>query len=179
MLECEMMVDDVFVGNPLHSSKKRVQNKDYFDDDNDDEDYSLFPLHQRSSPSSSSTLATSSNVNASAHIDGDDDIDPLDAFMAQNNQQILIEKTQDNPLPEIVSGQDDDIDEYPMTTYSDNIHEDVEYDSDEIPKNSHKDKSKIQPLVQVDHSQITYPSFRKSFYSPSQSVRNFISISVV
>lgn len=156
------------------SSNKRLQNKDYFNDD-DDEDYSLFPIH-RSPPSVTTLTETPSSSLTNRNPQIDDDIDPLDAFMAQNNQQILIEKTQDHGshLPEIVSGQDEEIDDYPITTSSENVNEDFDYDSDGIPKNTHRDKSKIEPLAQVDHSQITYPSFRKSFYSPSQSVRKLI-----
>jgi hypothetical protein len=155
-------VDNEFLGK---YSNKKFQKQDYFDAD-DDEDYSLFPVH-RSAPSHTNLTPQD-----------DDEIDPLDAFMAQNNQQILVEKTQDHPgsrqLPEIVSGQDDEIDDYPIEAYPENLNEvAIEYDSDGNPKrNTHREKSKIEPLAQVDHSQISYPSFRKSFYSPSQSVRH-------
>jgi hypothetical protein len=104
-----------------------------------------------------------------------DEIDPLDAFMAQNNEQISIENTQlqqnnyQNQLPEIVSGQDEE--EEILQDVNRIEKEEIEYDSDGIPiaSNSHG-KSRIEPLAPIDHAQVHYPSFKKSFYSASQSV---------
>jgi hypothetical protein len=96
--------------------------------------------------------------------------------MAQNNELISIETTQlqqnnyQNQLPEIVSGgQDEDEDELPQD--SNHVDTEIDYDSDGVPiSGPAHGKSRIEPLAPIDHSKVHYPSFKKSFYSPSQSV---------
>lgn len=80
-----------------------------------------------------------------------------------------------NPPPEIVSGQDDrdyssyleDVDKSTATVDG----ADVSYDSDGFPvRDSVKkdgEKSRIEPLPALDHTQISYRPFRKNFYKES------------
>ena len=80
-----------------------------------------------------------------------------------------------NPPPEIVSGQDDrdyssyleDVDESTATVDG----ADVPYDSEGFPiSDSVKkdgEKSRIEPLPALDHTQVSYRPFRKNFYKES------------
>lgn len=81
------------------------------------------------------------------------------------------------PLPEIVSGQDDlDYESYNDLDKSNPLSDDqdAQYDSDGFPIETAKkdgDKSRIEPLPSVDHSTISYPSFRKKFYSENAEMK--------
>lgn len=83
-----------------------------------------------------------------------------------------------NPPPEIVSGQDErDYGPYLASLEKPTINSDggdVQYDSDGFPLSDtiKKDgeKCRIEPLPTLDHSQISYPPFRKNFYKESNEL---------
>lgn len=125
--------------------------KGYFDEDDDEDD---------------------STVHRSV-ID-DDEVDPLDAFMAGVQDEVKIQGSMPKPkevsLPEIVSGQDD------YSTYEDMVNvqlteagDDTAFDSDGIPVDG-EDKKSVAPLPPIDHSLIKYASFRRNFYQKHSAV---------
>lgn len=124
------------------SKRKLIETVDYWDNDTDgqvDDTRNVIPR--------SVTL-----------LQRDDEIDPLDAFMAEVDAQIKVEAStvgQSKPLPEIVSEVDREYDTY------EGISDDVDNSDDE-----HNDgKKRVKELPAVDHSTIAYPLFTRDFYS--------------
>ncbi len=71
---------------------------------------------------------------------------------------------------------DDDSDDEPSSSirnkHGDNSIDDI-LDLDEYTEDDKNNKNKhIEPLPAVDHSKITYPSFKKCFYHESLDVKN-------
>jgi len=152
-------------GNSSNATQKK-DFKDYFDDDDDDEN--------------STGVFNSGTFN---NANDDDEVDPLDAFMNQVNEQVKKEETQMNTstvLPEIVSGLDRDYEGYlnevavnsAAALGAENL--EVDYDSDGMPIGTKPgedgEKKKIEPLPPIDHSKIIYNSFRKNFYKEDSGV---------
>lgn len=164
----------------LKNKEKNQKKKDYFDDDDNDDDSNNFYSSSYSSSSSSSNININSIVNSSTKTSlQEEEIDPLDAFMAQNEIQIKVEAEKPkivNENPEIVSGFNSDVDEYEIENIKDGHHE-IEYDSDGIPIGTRVGgKAYVEPLPPIDHSQIKYQPFKKNFYTPSSRVRRICSI---
>ncbi|XP_051181526.1 DEAD-box ATP-dependent RNA helicase 24 [Lolium perenne] len=127
----------------------------------------------------------------------DDEIDPLDAFMAEIQEEIRAPPPP--PKPEALRRADSDEDDDPMESYlrakkdagltlaadvmnaGYNSDEEVyaaakavdagmmEYDSDDNPIVV-ADKRKIEPIPPLDHSTIEYEAFNKDFYEEKPSV---------
>lgn len=165
----------------LREKNSRYNQESYFEDEDDEKD----------------AIANSSEGKDGAP--DDDSIDPLDAFMAGVVEQVDREKDEAGkrkaqPLPEIVSqidedrdydrsytnkkkrargddaNDDDDDDDDDIDSYDGNGP--IEYDSDgnPLPEGEVRKKTKIEPLPPIDHSKITYPTFRKNFYTESTTI---------
>ena len=100
--------------------KRRPDTRDYFDDDDEPD-----PV----APSAQATAAG-----------GEEDIDPLDQFMAGVDNQVLTQQSlphEQTALPEIVSGQERDYEGYydmmDRQAKADAEAAEVEYDSDGVP----------------------------------------------
>ena len=142
-----------------NARQKNAKLKNYFDDDDDDEP------------------TTSSAKEGAPTNDEDDDYDPLEAFMAGVQEQVKKEGEtigQNESRPEIVSsiGDYDDYEEGNQSSSSNAVPiDDKEYDSDGIPIGA-GEKTRIEPLPPVDHTQIDYRSFRRKFYTPHPTIAN-------
>eukprot|EP01033_Poteriospumella_lacustris_P005919 gene5920-4253_t len=145
--------------------------KDYFDEDDDDDNEPM-------------------NKGRQSSLADDDDDDPLDSFMAGITKQIVSQSTQppSRPaeLPQIVSGADElDEDFYLNNLKPAKSSASRGNDSDseaELIRSSGGDeeqmKKKIEPLPRVDHSAITYPSFKKALYKESAAVASWAAADV-
>ncbi|KAG6556407.1 hypothetical protein Mapa_002350 [Marchantia paleacea] len=127
--------------------------------------------------------------------DGDDEIDPLDAFMEGIHEEVKkapvnprpkrdeLEDEEDDPMESFVrahrdaglslaaealhAGYDSDEEVYAAAKAVDNGS--LEYDSDDNPVVT-LDRRKIEPLALLDHSDIDYEPFTKYFYEESAAI---------
>ncbi|XP_075522346.1 DEAD-box ATP-dependent RNA helicase 45-like [Primulina tabacum] len=132
-------------------------------------------------------VSTPALLSDNDHVDEDDEIDPLDAFM---NSMVLPEverlhnavESSNNLDPDVAqtTGKQNSVQSKKGTTKtmgriipgedSDSDYGDLKYDED--PQEDENDeefmkrvkKTKVEKLSIVDHSKIDYPSFRKNFY---------------
>ncbi|KAL5209530.1 hypothetical protein ABZP36_005153 [Zizania latifolia] len=116
---------------------------------------------------------------------GNEEIDPLDAFMAKMQEEIRAPPSAPKPeaLRRIDSDDEDDPRDDGLALATDAMHagydsdEEVyaagmmEYDSDNNP--IVVDKKKIEPIPPLDHSTVEYESFNKDFYEEQPSVSSF------
>ncbi|CAM9523363.1 unnamed protein product [Scytosiphon promiscuus] len=149
-------------GSYIENARGRsAKMKGYFDD-SDEED---------------SNSAARNNAGPSAGADKEEEVDPLDAFMAGVQQTVKVEsanigKTAPKPefLDEAEQG-DGRLKEEGEAQSGESDEEDVDdswtgpVDKDGFPVGrTPDDKKKIEALPPVDHSQIEYEPFRKTFY---------------
>lgn len=128
---------------------------------------------------------------------GDDEIDPLDAFMEGIQEEMKAAPAQTQPKAKEKYRDDDDEDDpvesflrakkdVGLTLASEVLHAGynsdeevyaaakavdaglIEYDSDDNPIVA--DKRKIEPIPALDHSSIDYEPFNKDFYEESASI---------
>ncbi|KAG6613360.1 DEAD-box ATP-dependent RNA helicase 24 [Phytophthora cinnamomi] len=150
----------------LRGARRKAQPTDYFDaEDSGDE---------RAQPP------------PAAADDGDDEVDPLDAFMqgidAQVTQQRKASPKRVADKPQVLKHEDDDADSYleeyartakkpriGLPTGSDDSDEEVYATAKQLDDAEGPDdmaKKVMEVLAPVDHSSVRYDSFRKNFYIP-------------
>uniref|UniRef100_A0A1I7ZKL3 RNA helicase n=1 Tax=Steinernema glaseri TaxID=37863 RepID=A0A1I7ZKL3_9BILA len=162
----------------LNERKRRIEDDDYLENDSDNE------------PGVDGTRETNSNVN-----DCDED-DPLDAFMAEINEQAKKDKSESENkekknLDAVKGGKEvdcdggqkgrDDIDREDMhESYFKFLEEQKEraVEEDEIHEYDEDGniiwtwKKVIDPLPPIDHSQVQYKPFRKNVYHEHEQIRD-------
>ena len=111
---------------------------------------------------------------AKANDDESDEIDPLDAFMLTNQEQVKLDAATVTVAPDIVSNNDDYTEDEDKIYVRDESDDDddrnaPEYDSDGIPV-INQTKKKIEPLPPIDHSTINYAPFNKAFYKECKEI---------
>ncbi len=103
-----------------------------------------------------------------------DEIDPLDAFMLTNQEQVKLDAATVTVAPDIVSNNDDYAEDEEQIYVGDESDDDndpnaPEYDVDGIPV-INQTKKKIEPLPPIDHSTINYIPFNKAFYKECKEI---------
>lgn len=103
--------------------------------------------------------------------------DRFSCYRANIKQQVEKEKDVIKPLtslPEVVSGWNDDMDDDEIPSKSvEDYDSDLEENNDANNDPEHPEgKKQIEPLPRIDHSLITYPSFRRRFYSANAQTEN-------
>jgi len=113
----------------------------------------------------------------------DDEVDPLDAFMAtleQSNPTASAAKKARNE-PEVMETEDFTASYYssiskkdtkPTTGQEDSDSENQQDEGDLVDGEGDRRKKKIEPLEPVDHSKINYAPFRKDLYSEHKEIKN-------
>lgn len=164
--------------------KKRSRTEDeYFDEEDEPATPALAYIPAPGSPSYEAQ-ATSSKTQEETK--SDDEVDPLDAYMAglekQAAKDMVTSKENAASGKDIVKGTRGDIDEVdneesyfkymednPLHSYDDGSDIEIEYDEDGNPIAPPK-KRFIDPLPPVDHSMNVYGSFVKNFYTPHEDI---------
>lgn len=153
--------------------RKARDSRGYFDDDDDDD----------------ALVGEGSNVasNSASGPADSDEIDPLDAFMADIDAQVKTERarsTTSNPKPSTEKPLrfNDDDDEYledragthkKPRRLDDDSDQEVYATAQQIDGEDNDDvetRRSIEPIAPLDHSTIQYESFRKDFYKESSAV---------
>ncbi|KAL1497232.1 hypothetical protein ABEB36_008227 [Hypothenemus hampei] len=157
------------------SRKRAVTEDEYFDVDDEEQVPDLAYIPAPDSP-------TRLKMDKKNDEEGDDEDDPLDAFMAGIEAQVKKEsqpqasssqppQQQQQAIRNDLEEEDDEESYYRYMEENPNagllpVEEDgieIEYDEDGNPIPPDKKKI-IDPLPPIDHSQITYEPFQKSFY---------------
>uniref|UniRef100_A0A803LF34 RNA helicase n=1 Tax=Chenopodium quinoa TaxID=63459 RepID=A0A803LF34_CHEQI len=106
----------------------------------------------------------SNNVSDAGNLTGNEEIDPLDAFMEGIHKEKDVGLTLASDA--LRAGYDSDEEVYAAAKAVDAGM--VEYDSDDNPVVL--DKRKIEPITALDHSEIDYEAFNKDFYEEKPSI---------
>ncbi|OQR98199.1 DEAD/DEAH box RNA helicase [Achlya hypogyna] len=98
----------------------------------------------------------------------DDEVDPLDAFMAGIEAQVAVENAERRPKIERCTFEEEDKDDKSVTRAApigSQVFEDDLEDWNRANKNQ-----EMEEIAALDHSKIAYEPFRKAFYTPSVTV---------
>eukprot|EP01147_Barroeca_monosierra_P005310 gene5310-7082_t len=179
-----------------NAEKKGSSNLFANDDDDDDDEFG----HRKRALITTQMLDTTSNKGSSAmhtdtknsHVsdDEDEEIDPLDAFMAGIDDQVAKEKLTEGqekskPKRDDIEELDDHESFFQMVDAKiiendDQDEETFEYDEDGNVISQRKAfKKDVDPLGDIDHTEIDYPPFNRNFFEEHEDVAKLAPSEVV
>lgn len=171
------------------SSKRSVYKSedDYFQDQEDDNDLTEQDTTQLMADYRSAVKEGMHEVSMTKSVEEEEEEedDPLDAFMADIENEIQQQKTVE-PHQKLKKAVRDDIEDEddqesyfkavanaPIIIFEEGEDYEIDYDSDGNPIIPDGAKV-IDPLPPVDHSAIDYPSFEKNFYEEHDDIKKLL-----